>query len=112
MRSLEARLQRQRSSRQQLETHIKDLYADYTTLQQMNGGLEVRFLCCTAKAGDLRTMVNPRMKRQQINNCTVALRHNLKVLVEHGRVPKHGYTVVHYELVHCVGVEYPVSCMC
>lgn len=44
--ALTARLQHQRSSRHQLEAHMKDLYADYTTLRQMHGELEVCKLCC------------------------------------------------------------------
>jgi phage shock protein A len=41
VRALEAQVQRQRTSRHQIEAHMKDLYADYTTLQQMHGALEV-----------------------------------------------------------------------
>ena len=89
---------------------MKDLYADYTTLQQMHGGLEVCLLCCTAKADDLRTMVNTRIKYQISNNCAVTLRQNLRVLVEHGKVPKHGYS--DKNLCTVLRVESPVSYRC
>lgn len=39
--ALQSRLGRQKASRHQLEAHMKDLYADYTNLQQLHGALEV-----------------------------------------------------------------------